>query len=109
MNITTEIHGSAATLTPRGDIDYQHLDQLRDTLLQLPPSVTAVAWDLRDAPFVDVAGLHLLSTPAEPRRATSLTNLKPQHRRLLTIACELFPDADFDRYLRHGPGAHRAA
>ncbi|MFE7385808.1 STAS domain-containing protein [Streptomyces zhihengii] len=108
MNITTEIRGTAATLTPRGDIDFQHLDQLRATLHRLPPSVTNVAWDLRDAPFVDVAGLDLLSTPSDPQRATSLTNLQPQHRRLLTIACELFPDARFDRYL-NTPGAHQAA
>ncbi|MBM9623876.1 STAS domain-containing protein [Streptomyces zhihengii] len=106
MNITTEIHGNAATLTPRGDIDYQHLDLLRATLHQLPPTVTDVAWDLRDTPFVDVAALHLLSTPSDPQRATSLTNLQPQHRRLLDIACELFPDADFDRYR---PGEHQAA
>ncbi|MFC9266261.1 STAS domain-containing protein [Streptomyces zhihengii] len=108
MHITTEIRGTAATLTPRGDIDYQHLDQLRATVQQLPTSVTDVSWDLRDAPFVDVAGLHLLSTPSDPRRGTSLANLQPQHRRLLTIACELFPDADFDRYLS-GSGAHQAA
>ncbi|MBM9624193.1 STAS domain-containing protein [Streptomyces zhihengii] len=107
MNITTEIHGAAATLTPRGDIDFQHLDLLRATLQQLPPTVTNVAWDLRDTPFADVAALHLLSTPGDPQRATSLANLQPQHRRLLTIACELFPDADFDRYL-NCPGAPQA-
>ncbi|MBM9617635.1 STAS domain-containing protein [Streptomyces zhihengii] len=108
MNITTEIHGTSATLTPHGDIDFQQLAQLRSSVDRLPPAVTDVAWDLRDAPFVDVAGLHLLNTPGDPERATSLTNLHPQHRRLLAVACEVFPEADFDRYL-HGPGAARAA
>ncbi|MBM9624381.1 STAS domain-containing protein [Streptomyces zhihengii] len=108
MNITTDIHGTSATLTPHGDIDFQHLDQLRATLHRLPPAVTAVAWDLRDAHFVDVAGLHLLNTADAPARATSLTHLHPQPRRLLTIACELFPDADFDRYLPDAGAPHAA-
>ncbi|MBM9623801.1 STAS domain-containing protein [Streptomyces zhihengii] len=108
MHITTEVRGNCATLTPRGDIDFEHLDQLRTSLDQLPSTVTDVAWDLRDTFFVDIAGLHLLGTPGTPERATSLTNLHPQHRRLLTVACEIFPEAGFDRYLQ-GPGAQRAA
>ncbi|MBM9624392.1 STAS domain-containing protein [Streptomyces zhihengii] len=108
MNITTEIRGASATLTPYGDIDFLHLDLLRATLHQLPPTVTDVSWDLRDAPFVDVAALHLLSTPTGPQRVMRLANLHPQARRLLTIACDLFPDAGFDRYL-NTPGAHQAA
>lgn len=108
MHITTEIHGAGATLTPHGDIDFQHLAQLRDSVSRLPSAVTEVAWDLRDAPFVDVAGLHLLSARGEPARATSLTNLRPQPRRLLLVASEIFPEAGFGRYV-HGPGEAHAA
>ncbi|MFD0427783.1 STAS domain-containing protein [Streptomyces zhihengii] len=75
MHITTEVRGNCATLTPRGDIDFEHLDQLRTSLDQLPSTVTDVAWDLRDTFFVDIAGLHLLGTPgtrsARPASPTS--------------------------------------
>ncbi|TXS52239.1 STAS domain-containing protein [Streptomyces sp. t39] len=108
MDITAEIHGTSATLTPHGDIDFQHLDQLRHSLDQLPSTVTAVTWDLRDTSFVDVACLHLLRSGDDSPRETGLANLRPQPRRFLAVACEVFPDADFHRYL-DGPGAAHAA
>ncbi|MFC5904205.1 hypothetical protein ACFP53_34135 [Streptomyces zhihengii] len=50
-----------------------------------------------------------LSTPSIPQRATSLANLQPQHRRLLTIASPASSSPTrFDRYL-NSPGAHQAA
>ncbi|MFD0427358.1 hypothetical protein ACFQ60_01960 [Streptomyces zhihengii] len=106
MNITTEIHGAAAPSRPAAT------STSSTSTCCAPPAAAPAHRDERGMgparhPFADVAALHLLSTPGDPQRATSLANLQPQHRRLLTIACELFPDADFDRYL-NCPGAPQA-
>ncbi|MEU0356425.1 STAS domain-containing protein [Streptomyces cyaneofuscatus] len=110
MHITTELHGRGATLTPRGDIDFENLDQLRACLAGLPDTVTEVIWDLHAVTFADIAGLHLLSTPAAPAQVT-LTNLTPSFTHLLEVATATFPAQGWDRHLPApaGQGALRAA
>ncbi|MET8658423.1 STAS domain-containing protein [Streptomyces griseus] len=98
MYITTELTGRSATLTPRGDIGFEGLEQLRACLAGLPDTVVEVKWDLRDVTFMDIAGLHLLSTPTAPMQV-SLTNLTPQVSRLLEMANATFPCQEWDRYL----------
>ncbi|MEU6389064.1 STAS domain-containing protein [Streptomyces sp. NPDC046939] len=98
MNITTELDGDSVTLTPHGDIDFDSLDQLRARLTGLPSEVTRVVLDLHDAPFVDIAGLHLLDLSPSPVHVT-VTAPSPQALRMLRSACELFPHMDFERHL----------
>ncbi|MFI7388129.1 STAS domain-containing protein [Streptomyces sp. NPDC049813] len=107
MNITRELHGSTATLTPHGDIDYDHLGELRACLDRLPRTVTRVVWDLRDTPFVDVAGLHLFDTAPASVREVVVTHLRSQPHRLIETARALFPYLEWDRY-RTGPDAQAA-
>lgn len=110
MHITTELHGRGATLTPRGAIDFENLDQLRACLTGLPGTVTEVIWDLHAVTFADIAGLHLLSTPTAPAQVT-LTNLTRPVRHLLEEATATFPDQGWDRHLPTpvGHGAVRTA
>lgn len=98
MYITTELHGRGATLAPRGDIDFEGLDEFRAALAGLPDTVVEVVWDLRAVTFMDIAGLHLLSTPTTPVQV-SLTNLPPQAVRLLETAIDIFPEQGWDRHL----------
>ncbi|MBK5994698.1 STAS domain-containing protein [Streptomyces sp. MBT58] len=98
MYVTTEQHGRSATLTPRGDIDFAGLEQLRACLAGLPDTVAEIIWDLRGVTFMDVAGLHLISTPIDSARV-SLTNLTPQAARLLETATAVFPHQEWDRHL----------
>ncbi|MET9924011.1 MULTISPECIES: STAS domain-containing protein [unclassified Streptomyces] len=98
MHITTELYGRGATLTPRGDIDFENLDQLRACLTGLPDTVAEVIWDLHAVTFVDIAGLHLLNTPTTPAQV-ALTNLTPPVTRLLEVATATFPDQGWDRHL----------
>ncbi|MEU3837876.1 STAS domain-containing protein [Streptomyces microflavus] len=109
MYVTTEQHGRSATLTPRGDIDFAGLEQLRACLAGLPDTVGEVIWDLRDVTFMDVAGLHLISTPIAAARV-SLTNMTPQAVRLLEAATAVFPRQEWDRHLPSpaDPGLVRA-
>ncbi|SCE61136.1 STAS domain-containing protein [Streptomyces sp. OspMP-M43] len=97
-HVTTELHGRSATLTPHGDIDHDSLDHLRTCLTGLPDTVAEIIWDLHAVTFVDVAGLHLLSTPTLPAQIT-LTSLPPQAARLLETAHATFPDQGWDRHL----------
>ncbi|WP_314225357.1 hypothetical protein [Streptomyces zaehneri] len=102
MHITTMIVGTAARITPHGAIDHDTLPALRAAAAALPPNVTVVTWDLHDAPFMDVAGLHLLTDrrpPDGPPRQTAVTGLAPQPLRLLRLAAELFPALEFGRLL----------
>ncbi|WP_324795528.1 STAS domain-containing protein [Streptomyces cyaneofuscatus] len=98
MYVTTEMHGRGATLTPRGDIDFEALDQLRACLTGLPDTVAEVTWDLHAVTFMDIAGLHLISTPTAPAQVT-LTNLTPPVTHLLEVATATFPDRGWDRHL----------
>lgn len=98
MYITTELHGRGATLAPRGDIDFEGLDELRASLAGLPGTVVEVVWDLRAVTFMDIAGLHLLSTPTTAVQFT-LTNLPPQAVRLLEAATDIFPEQGWSRHL----------
>ncbi|WP_346010906.1 hypothetical protein [Streptomyces sp. SID5606] len=85
MNITTTIDGTRARISPHGEIDYTVLPPLRAAAAALPVSVTDLLWDLREAPFMDVAGLHLFFDPAthgSPLLRTTVTGLGPQPRRL---------------------------
>ncbi|MBO1330715.1 STAS domain-containing protein [Streptomyces sp. VRA16 Mangrove soil] len=107
MHITTELHGDRATLTPHGDIDADHVDQLRASVTALPDAVTSLVWDLRDAPFLDIPGLHLFEPATDPVR-TTVVNLQPQPLRLLRLAHELFPDSGWERHL-NDPGTAEAA
>ncbi|GAA2325548.1 STAS domain-containing protein [Streptomyces kunmingensis] len=102
MNITTELDGHRATLTPHGDIDFDAMDHLQTSLVRLPSAVTRVVWDLHDVPFVDIAGLHLLATSLGPVQS-AVTHLNPQALGMLRLACELFPHMGFERHLPDAP------
>ncbi|MEU0897134.1 STAS domain-containing protein [Streptomyces massasporeus] len=94
MHFTMRIDGTAAHITVHGEIDYNTLPTLRAAAAGLPPHVTELVWDLYDAHFMDVAGLHLLfEQPSQegPPRKTTVTNLAPQPLRLLVLAAEMDP------------------
>ncbi|MFE9499086.1 STAS domain-containing protein [Streptomyces collinus] len=98
MNITTTSDGTTARITPRGDIDFDTLPPLRAAADTLPVQVTDLLWDLSHTRFMDIAGLHLLFTPAQPDgrgRRTMVTGLRPQPLRLLLLAADTNP-ATFD-------------
>ncbi|MFF9497904.1 STAS domain-containing protein [Streptomyces flaveolus] len=95
MNTTT-IDGTSARITVLGDIDYDTLPPLRAAADALPANVTDLLWDLHQTAFMDLAGLHLLFTPApsgHPDRRTAVTGLRPQPLRLLRLAADLHPSA----------------
>ncbi|MFE4547351.1 STAS domain-containing protein [Streptomyces sp. NPDC056785] len=60
MIFTVTDAGATAVFTPHGEIDSDSLPDLLSAVHMLPESVTGVTWDLREARFMDVAGLHLL-------------------------------------------------
>ncbi|MEU2021422.1 STAS domain-containing protein [Streptomyces sp. NPDC016469] len=95
MDITTVINGTSARISPIGEIDSDTLAPLRAATDALPPHVTDVQWDLHDAPFMDVAGLHLLLSPrarrGAPGRSVTVTGLRPQPLRLLLLAADISP------------------
>ncbi|ANB04092.1 hypothetical protein SAM40697_6796 [Streptomyces ambofaciens] len=100
MNITTTIDGTRARISPRGVIDYDTLPPLRAATAALPAGVTDLLWDMGEATFMDVAGLHLLFDPAPPGgplRTTTVTGLGPQPLRLLALAAGLDPALDSSR------------
>ncbi len=102
MHFTTRIDGAAAHITVHGEIDYDTLPTLRAAAAGLPPNVTELVWDLHDARFMDVAGLHLLcDQPSQegPARKTTVTNLAPQPLRLLVLATEVNPALELARLL----------
>jgi ABC-type transporter Mla MlaB component len=85
-----------------GEIDYTTLPTLRAAAAELPPGVTELVWDLHDARFMDVAGLHLLfeqPSPQGPPRKTTVTNLAPQPLRLLLLAAEVNPTLELAHLL----------
>ncbi|MFF4845056.1 STAS domain-containing protein [Streptomyces collinus] len=98
MDIITTSDGTTARITPRGDIDFDTLPPLRAAADTLPVQVTDLLWDLSHTRFMDIAGLHLLFTPAQPDgrgRRTMVTGLRPQPLRLLLLAADTNP-ATFD-------------
>ncbi|MFG3029185.1 STAS domain-containing protein [Streptomyces sp. NPDC048253] len=102
MHFTLRIDGTAAHITVHGEIDYTTLPTLRAAAAKLPPNVTELVWDLHDADFMDVAGLHLLfeqPSPQGPPRKTTVTNLAPQPLRLLVLAAEMNPTLELARLL----------
>lgn len=106
MHFTKRIDGTAAHITVHGEIDYTTLPALRAAAAGLPPHVTELVWDLLDARFMDVAGLHLLfehPSPQGPPRKTTVTNLAPQPLRLLLLAAEVNPALEFAQLLPDTP------
>ncbi|MFJ8098687.1 STAS domain-containing protein [Streptomyces griseofuscus] len=76
MDITIVIDGNSARISPYGEIDSATLPPLRAAVNALPPQVTDLQWDLSPTPFMDIAGLHLLFTPAPssgPERRMTVT------------------------------------
>ncbi|MFI5976268.1 STAS domain-containing protein [Streptomyces sp. NPDC051452] len=112
MNITT-IDGTNATITVRGDVDFDSLPPLRATADALPAHVTGLLWDLNHTFFMDVAGLYLLFAPAplgRPDRRITATGLRPQPLRLLRLAAETNPATfPLDRLLCDTPAACEGA
>ncbi|MEU5279385.1 STAS domain-containing protein [Streptomyces asoensis] len=98
---TLRIAGEAAHIAVHGEIDYETLPTLRAAADDLPPDVAELVWDLRDAHFMDVAGLHLLFEQPHraPARKTTVTNLAPQPLRLLLLAAEVNPGFELARLL----------
>ncbi|MEU4039095.1 STAS domain-containing protein [Streptomyces collinus] len=103
MNTSTTVNGATASITVRGDIDFDTLPPLRAAADALPAHVTHLLWDLHHTLFMDVAGLHLLFAPAlpgRPDRRITVTGLRPQPLRLLRLAAETNPAAfPLDRLL----------
>ncbi|MCM2388199.1 STAS domain-containing protein [Streptomyces albipurpureus] len=111
MRVTTMIDGTAAWITPHGEIDHHTVPALRATAAALPHEVTEVTWDLQDATFMDVSGLNLLCDQQRqdsPIHRISVTGLAPQQLRLLGLAAELFPTLRFPRLLPQMPLGHAA-
>ncbi|MGW5280575.1 STAS domain-containing protein [Streptomyces collinus] len=106
MNAVTTLSGTTATITVRGDIDFDTLPPLRAAGDALPAHVTGLRWDLNHTLFMDVAGLHLLfapTPPGRPDRRITVTGLRPQPLRLLRLAAETNPAAfPLDRLLCGG-------
>ncbi|MER6470943.1 STAS domain-containing protein [Streptomyces collinus] len=103
MNTLTTLNGATATITVRGDIDFDTLPPLRVAADALPAHVTDLLWDLTHTSFMDIAGLHLLFAPAppdRPGRRITVIGLRPQPMRLLRLAAETNPAAfPLDRLL----------
>ncbi|WP_394427981.1 STAS domain-containing protein [Streptomyces sp. SGAir0957] len=98
MDITTELNGHRATLTPHGDIDFDTLDQVQAGVACLPTATTHVVFDLSDVPFVDIAGLRLFDSSRNFAHVT-VVHPNPQALRVLRLAVRLFPHMDFERHL----------
>ncbi|MFD7015339.1 STAS domain-containing protein [Streptomyces sp. NPDC059928] len=106
MLITAENDGFTAIISPHGEIDFDALPSLLAAARELPQSVTQVTWDLRDAVFMDIAGLHLLIHQRldclDTERMLTVTGLDRQPLRLLRLAQELFPAGKWGDFLPGG-------
>ncbi|MEE4543473.1 STAS domain-containing protein [Streptomyces sp. V4-01] len=95
MIITSTNRGTAAVISPRGEIDFSTLPEVIAAAAELPLSVTEVTWDLREAQFMDVAGLHLLVHQQlacrKAKRKLTVVGLQQQPLRLLAVAQDVFP------------------
>ncbi|RRQ86225.1 hypothetical protein [Streptomyces griseofuscus] len=109
MDITIVIDGNSARVSPCGEIDSAALPPLRAAVDALPPQVTDLQWDLSLTPFMDIAGLHLLFTPAPssgPERRMTVTGLRAQPLSLLLMATDVNPAVfDLSRLLPDVPPA----
>ncbi|MET9593067.1 STAS domain-containing protein [Streptomyces sp. NPDC006516] len=101
MHVTAMIDATTARILPHGEIDHETLPELRAVLSALPQDVTEVIWDLRNTPFIDIAGLHLLIDPqtADSPRRTTVTAMPMQPLELLRTAAEVFPTLGFAELL----------
>ncbi|MER7682326.1 STAS domain-containing protein [Streptomyces sp. NPDC096934] len=106
MICTVTDAGVTVVFTPRGEIDSDTLPGLLSATRALPESVTGVTWDLREAQFIDVAGLHLLvhqrAACQEAGRILTVVGLGRQPRRLLELAWEVFPEGRWADFLPGG-------
>ncbi|MDT0447073.1 STAS domain-containing protein [Streptomyces johnsoniae] len=106
MHVDTYVRGNTASISPHCDIDIHTLPQVEAAFAALPPTVTDVTLDLADAPFMDIAGLHLLvgaRRTALARHGTlTVTGLSPQPHRLLQVAQRTFPGTRFGEFLPGG-------
>ncbi|MET9123334.1 STAS domain-containing protein [Streptomyces sp. NPDC004528] len=106
MIFTVTDAGVTAVFTPHGEIDSDSLPDLLSAVHMLPESVTGVTWDLREARYMDVAGLHLLvhqrSACQEAGRILTVVGLGRQPQRLLELAWELFPAGRWGDFLPGG-------
>ncbi|MEU3027738.1 hypothetical protein ACPCBC_19340 [Streptomyces incarnatus] len=96
MYATTTLDGTSARISWRGDVDFDTLPALRAAADALPAGVADLLWDLNDAPFMDVTGLHFLFAPTQvdgPNRRMTVTGLRQQPLRLLLLAADLDPAA----------------
>ncbi|MER5884902.1 STAS domain-containing protein [Streptomyces sp. NPDC001941] len=113
MFITSKVDGTTAVLTARGEIDFDALPELVNASAALPPSVTEVTWELREAPFMDIAGLHLLIHQRlaceQAGRKLTVTGLHRQPLHLLEMAQNLFPDGRWNEFLPDSAAASEAA
>jgi anti-anti-sigma factor len=95
--------GHAATLTVDHDIDDRVRPAIENAAAQLPPSVRRVTLDLADVCFVDSALLHLVRTidrsVTDRGGLLRIVGLRPQPRRVLTLAADLCPEARWEAYL----------
>ncbi|BDM74460.1 hypothetical protein HEK616_79470 (plasmid) [Streptomyces nigrescens] len=103
MLISTTHDGATAVISPVGEIDFVALPELLAAAQELPRSVSQVTWDLREALFMDVAGLHLLVHQRlaclDTDRTLTVTGLHQQPLRLLRLAQELFPAEDWGDFV----------
>ncbi|MEU0039558.1 STAS domain-containing protein [Streptomyces sp. NPDC006333] len=106
MIFTVTDAGVTAVITPSGEIDSDTLPGLLSAVHLLPEFVTGVTWDLRQAQFVDVAGLHLLvhqrSACQEAGRILTVVGLGRQPKRLLELAREVSPAGRWDDFMPGG-------
>ncbi|WP_181387365.1 STAS domain-containing protein [Streptomyces sp. Act143] len=102
--LTLSPGGYAATLTVDDDIDDRARPAIESAATGLPLSVRRLTLDLARVDFVDSALLHLLlSVDGSVTRRGGLlriVGLRPQPRRLLTLAADLCPEGQWEVYLR---------
>ncbi|MBP0457881.1 STAS domain-containing protein [Streptomyces montanisoli] len=60
MTFTSARHARAVVLSPHGDLDFGALPLLCRALAEMPAGTRDVTLDMRDVPFMDVAGVHLM-------------------------------------------------
>ncbi|MET7678050.1 STAS domain-containing protein [Streptomyces seoulensis] len=103
VKTSTVILGDRAAIMPHGDIDHDELPSLRAASDTLPGDVLFLTWDFEDVPFLGVAGLHLLSEQrviaGHQGRTLTVRGLRTQHRRLISVAAEIYPAMGWDALL----------
>ncbi|WP_405623129.1 STAS domain-containing protein [Streptomyces sp. NBC_00076] len=96
--------GTSALVTVDTDIDHQSRPHLESAADNLPDTVRDLTLDLGHVVFVDSAVLHVIRgmQRAVDRNGGQLcvAGLTGQPRRMLRHAADLWPEADWDTYLR---------